>query len=153
LFFVNLLDGTAKRLAEDTFWDMQYLGFGDLRFWVQGRAAASSQAVTASAELVPFIPASLDIALSPDGKILAALQPHQLGLYNSTGEEIDVWPLMETAVRGDSVFWRPDSTGLFFTLGDKLYILDAFTSQPRVVDTGIRSYNFKEGVVWVKQEG
>jgi WD40 repeat protein len=88
--------------------------------------------VTQMGEIHSISPISSALSISPDLRWLL-VKNRAIELYDET----DTFIRELTSIHTDDVFWRPDSQGIFFTSGRKLYYLAIPDGEPALVDSNI----------------
>ena len=145
LYLVNLQTSHKQKIQEIKEGLQAYvnfLGFEDKRFIVYG--------ISNNSPLFLKQDGSMEIAtgevlgVSPDGHSMVINSQGVLQVYNEAGmREIH----LPNAAAIQNLIWRPDSSGLFFTLEERLYTLALDTGEFYFVGTYPTTYDY----LWVKK--
>jgi hypothetical protein len=135
LSLVDLSDGSRRKIR-DAAWGVEFIGVRDKRFMVTSENKTFF--VTATGSLVE---ADLGISRAEASSNLQyiivlgeTLQVHAGG--NPLGFEPEI-ELAQPANTIDRIIWRPDSPGLFFTLGSAMHALDLLDGETYLVDEDV----------------
>ena len=159
LYLVNLDTLKASRVELpgilDDYQSLQGLGSGDQSFGLLNTAGNALYFLSPGGKLSSTGIQATQFSLSPDRQSLVAIgqRIHILKTDGTSVREVDL-PAGLLSRDIENIFWRPDSSGLFFTYMDpqtayvQLYVMDVMVGEPDLVEN-ILIMGVPADFVWV----